>query len=380
VLTIASEYPPVRSGVAATVSRIVEGVRERGIAVDVLHAGDAPQLTVGEFRFPTIAKRFVRWDRLVEGYDLVHLHGPAPLISDALLLRSLAARRPPVLYTHHFSVELEGLRLANDTYNALHRRLSAAADRVVVTTPSYATRLAHPGRRPPEIIPWAVDAGDRPRSPREHYRGDRPLRVLFLGQMRPYKGVPVLVDATAGRTEFEVTIAGGGPLVAHYEHLVERSPHPRPTFLGPVSPEQATELFHTHDVVALPSINKLEAFGVVLLEGMAAGCVPVASDWPGVRDVAGLAGQVVEPRNPDALRDTLLRLAGDPATTAALQQRSMAIARRFRWDDSIDRYVALMRGMVDERRVALRTLDDLVPIGSPRRHTDEMGQSWRATG
>jgi hypothetical protein len=36
--------------------------------------------------------------------------------------------------------------------------------------------------------------------------------------------------------------------------------------------------------------------------------------------------------------------------------------------------------MVDERRVASRTLDDLVPIGSPRHHTDEMDQSWRATG
>jgi Glycosyl transferases group 1 len=47
----------------------------------------------------------------------------------------------------------------------------------------------------------------------------------------------------------------------------------------------------------------------VLLEGMAAGCVPVASDLPGVRAVAGQSGMLVPPGDATALRRTLLHLA-----------------------------------------------------------------------
>jgi glycosyltransferase involved in cell wall biosynthesis len=363
ILTVASEYPPVRSGVASTVNRVVEGLRGRGFVVDVLHGGDAPYRQFGEFRFSALGGRFARFDALTRDYDLVHLHGPAPFISDAFLMRTAARRgaRPPILYTHHFCVELEGWHLANHLYNGLHRRIAAVADQVVVTTPSYATLFRTRRRAAPEVIPWAVDADHLDGHAARRYGGGRPLRVLFVGQMRPYKGVGVLIDAAAGHPELDVTIAGGGPLLERYRALAATRPTPAPRVLGPVDPDHLRRLFMLHDVVALPSINRLEAFGLVLLEGMAAGCVPVASDWPGVRDIAGPSGVVVRPRDPGALADALLGLARDPETTAALQSRSVEVARCFRWDETIDRYARRIHQLIEGRPSAARVMSGTGP-------------------
>lgn len=71
---------------------------------------------------------------------------------------------------------------------------------------------------------------------------------------------------------------------------------------------------------------------------MASGCVPVASDLPGVRDVAAPTGFVVPPRDPDALRRVLLSLAADPGLLHELQQASREAAAHMAWDRVAERY------------------------------------------
>jgi rhamnosyl/mannosyltransferase len=88
----------------------------------------------------------------------------------------------------------------------------------------------------------------------------------------------------------------------------------------------------------LPSVTRAEAFGLVLLEGMAAGCVPVASDLPGVRDVAGPTGLVVPPRDPKALRQALRGLADDEARLKHLQVESWLAAQTRTWERCVTSY------------------------------------------
>jgi len=74
------------------------------------------------------------------------------------------------------------------------------------------------------------------------------------------------------------------------------------------------------------------------LEGMAAGCVPVASDLPGVRDVAGPTGVVVPPRDPKALRQALRELADDEARLKHLQVESWLAAQTRTWERCVTSY------------------------------------------
>ena len=118
----------------------------------------------------------------------------------------------------------------------------------------------------------------------------------------------------------------------------------------------------------LPSVTRAEAFGLVLVEGMAAGCVPVASDLPGVRDIAGPTGLVVPPGNPGALRAALCGLAEDRARLERLQAASRRAAAALTWDRCVAAYEGVLLDAVRSRyarlhgRRALPELDEPGPL------------------
>jgi glycosyltransferase involved in cell wall biosynthesis len=335
VLLVASEQPPVTSGVARTVGRIAEELGNRGHEVDIWSSVGSRRLVVGEFRFSAMASSWPAVRRELDTYDVVNLHGPAPTISDALLLLfdTLPARRcPPLVYTHHFDLDLKGWGVPCAIYNRLNRRIAHLADQVVTTTPSYQRRMTLARRAPVEVVPWAVDAKAYDVREATVYDASRPLRVLFVGQMRSYKGIPGLVRAVAGQPQIETTIVGSGPLHRKYRRLAATAAPGNVTFRGRLDDDELATLMLTHDVVALPSVSRQEAFGLALLEGMAAGCVPVASDLPGVRDVAGPTGRLVHPGDVGDLQRTLLELAKDPAEVARLKAASRRRAEGMTWD------------------------------------------------
>lgn len=353
VLLVASQLPPVTSGVSRSVDRLRRGLIERGHRVDAVSALADRGLTYGEYRMHFIARRFARFARFTEGYDVVGLHGPSPFCSELFLARTaLARRRPAVVYTHHFQVMVEAagrgrgaMYRAQLGVNTAQERLARVADEVVVTSPSYRDLLAAAGVPGAHVIPWGVDAvapagADTPEDVTERSNG--PLRVLFVGQMRPYKGVPVLLEALDGLPGVEATLVGGGLDEQQYRELARRRGLTNARFVGRVDHDELLAAYRSHDVIVLPSINELEAFGMVLLEGMSAGLIPVCSDLPGLGDVVGDTGRVVPRRDPDALRGALASLAAQPAERARLSKSARARAATFTWERSVADYEAVL--------------------------------------
>jgi len=197
---VISEAPPVKSGVARVADKLSRGLRARGHQVDILSLKDVPRLEWKEVRLSSMPIRLHRLKERFLSYDLIHLHGPVPTFSDVFLLwglRGLGPKRPRLVYTHHAPVDLRNFPFILFTlpYNAIQERLARLADHVVVTTPSYRQRLAR--FVPPQklsVIPWGVDF-ERFVAP--VHKPD-PFTVVFLGQIRPYKGLPVLLEACAG--------------------------------------------------------------------------------------------------------------------------------------------------------------------------------------
>src|SRR5436190_22894833 len=111
ILVIVSERPPVTSGVAHSVDRLVRGLRERGHQVDALSSADAAYFSSGNVRLSALGGRLLRRARkIARRYDVVNIHGPTPTISDASLLILGAIRRrggPRIVYTHHWTLEFE---------------------------------------------------------------------------------------------------------------------------------------------------------------------------------------------------------------------------------------------------------------------------------
>lgn len=347
ILLVVSEMPPVTSGVARSVERLRRGLIERGHVVDAVSSSTEFRWYVREFRIPFGAKRFLRYGKVTAGYDVVGLHGPSPFYSDAILARSALARlgrgpRPAMVYTHHFSVMVDGVRRLCGPYNATHRLMARYADATVVTTESYRRQLVDAGVADPQIVPWGSDLDPLP----PDHLPETPLRVLLVGQMRPYKGVPVLIEAAAGLAHVEVTIVGGGPEEAAYRSMADRLNADNVGFTGRISDAEVMALRRSHHVMVLPSINEMEAFGIVCVEGMASGCVPVASDLPGVRDVVAGPGLTFEPGSAAGLRAALEFLRDDPQERERRRQMGYARAQEFGWDNSVERYERVLTDAV----------------------------------
>jgi len=345
VLIFTSEVAPVVSGIATSMGNLSRSLTAAGHHVDVVSRADFPHFIRREFRFSGFALSWPRFRRLLAGYDVVNVHGPVPTMSDAFLLLSATMRRrrrPAVIYTHHSDLAIPGLRAACAVYNRLHRRIARLSDAVLVSSVEYRDRMHTRSGPPTEIIPWGVNTSRvLPRPPRPV--GE--LRVLFVGQLRPYKGAHVLLDAADDLSGVSVTLIGDGPERPALEARAAALPGVR--VLGRVGDEELWQAYSTHDVIVLPSLTTAEAYGLVLGEGMAAGCVPVASDLPGVREVAGASGLLVPPGDVEALRDALKRLATDDALLDRLAALSLPRGQEMSVEKATKRHDQVFRTVLE---------------------------------
>lgn len=347
ILVLVSELSPRRSGVALSAERLIEQYRSSGHEVDAIAGSRLPRWARGEVR---LSFAFVQWlslRRKLPEYDCVHVHGPAPTFSDVLLvlLRAATTRRarPKVVYTHHFDLDLPGFRLPCRLYNRLHARAHRWADANVVTSRAYERLLLERGIGGVEVIPWGADHRSYPESTRDERRFD----VLAVGQLRPYKGLDVLLRAFARVPDADLHVVGEGHRRRRYEALAARLRLTRARFYGRLPEPELSALFAASHVIVLASVSAMEAFGISLLEGMLAGCVPVASSLPGVAEVVGDAGLLVPPGDPGALSDALRRLQGDPALLARLSSRARERAGRYRWEACCERYLELFERLLN---------------------------------
>jgi glycosyltransferase involved in cell wall biosynthesis len=270
--------------------------------------------------------------RLMDDYDVINIHGHTPTFSDRLLLKpELSGKK--VVYTLHCLVNYyfkPFTTLYNSVFdNVLLRR----ADAVVVSSKSYYDVVRGCSRK--YAVPWGVDidkfSGNR--APHEGYR------VLFVGQMRPYKGLKVLLQAVKD-IDAQLSVVGDGPDRAKYEKYARTWGVENVRFYGAISDDALRQMYLNNDVLALPSVSLNEAFGLVTLEAAAAGCAVVASDILGLRDIVKEFGLLVKPNNPQKLREALLRLK-DEATREKYTTKGRYVVKEYSWRRVAEEYAKI---------------------------------------
>jgi glycosyltransferase involved in cell wall biosynthesis len=159
--------------------------------------------------------------------------------------------------------------------------------------------------------------------------------ILFVGGLdraHYFKGVDVLLRAIANIkyqiSNIKCLIVGDGDLRQSYEQLADKlGIGNNVIFAGRVQVSELPAFYRASDLVVLPSIDKTEAFGLVLLEAQASGRPVIASNLPGVRTLVeeGLTGYLVEPGNVEDLAKKISKLLGD---AQALKRFSVAARKR----------------------------------------------------
>lgn len=284
---------------------------------------------------PAAALRTIRALR-DERFDIVHIHEP---LVPGPALTALVFSDGPLVGTFHRAGEIAW-------YRAVRRparwALSRLALRCAVSDMAMATaRQALGGRY--ELVWNGVDIASLRTAP--PWPGDD-RTVLFLGRHEPRKGLGVLVEAVVScGVDAQVWVAGEGPQT---DELRERTlGDPRFQWLGTVSEEEKLRRLKGADVMVAPSLHG-ESFGVVLLEGMAAGAAVVASDIPGYRAVArpGSDALLVPPGDPEALAAALNKaLAGGPEMKA-MRESAAQRAAALSLDALAKRYLQLYESLL----------------------------------
>lgn len=156
-------------------------------------------------------------------------------------------------------------------------------------------------------------------------RSDKPTMFLYIGRLEAYKGVPDLLDAFADFPPDEgdgrLMIVGDGSLRSQVE-AVARS-HPAIEYLGRLTGEALLRAYSCADVFVLPS--RVESWGLVINEAMAAGLPVIATDRVGcVDDLVreGENGCVVPSASPAHLAAAMRVFIRQPAMAATMGQMS----------------------------------------------------------
>jgi glycosyltransferase involved in cell wall biosynthesis len=266
--------------------------------------------------------------------DVLHLH--VPNTSVFWLLFSPPARRLPWVVHWHADVPDDSshaaLRLAYPPYRAFERAVLKRAARIVATSETYraASKPLAPFAHKASVIPLGSPASMPPgTAPAWPAAG---MKVLAVGRLSYYKGFDLLLQAMARVPEASLLLVGSGELEGELREEIGRlGIAGRVRMAGNVDDATLQAAYEACDVFCLPSIDRAEAFGMVLLEAMRAGKPVIASDIPGsgVGSVVahGETALLVPPRDVAALATALQAMAGAPG-----MRRDFGAAGRARWE------------------------------------------------
>lgn len=346
-------YAPWAGGISEHVMHLSRELRARGHEVRILtsrfRSGGAPvdpQLEPhvhrlgANVRFPynggmasvTYAAGLPRrLDRLLEreSFDIVHIHNPM-----TPMLPLLALDRSPAINVGTFHSYHPTERMLDWWRRGLRRRLPRLHLCVAVSQAARAA-FARYFDAPYEIIPNGIDL--RRFSPNGHVparTGEQ--RLLFVGQLVPKKGLPVLLRAFEMLLDefpdLGLEVVGEGPLGAACRRGLGARARQRVAFLGELHGERLVERYRTCDVFCAPSVGH-ESFGITLLEAMASGKPIVASRIPGYVDVVrdGREALLAAGADARALRDALRRLITDADLCRTLATQGLRRVEEYSW-------------------------------------------------
>jgi len=345
-----SEKRPVR--ILTTTARADDGGEALSIGTSTLER--IPAREVMERPVLTGRRAWSTLRREVESAGVLQLHMPFPWVERRATRWAKRAHVPTVL-TYHMDAEFgrNPRSIAARTVTGAYRRWSCLpalrnCDVTVSNSMGYARASPVLSRFLPKVrvIYQGVDV-DRLRSVGNGGASTIPprtpgvRRVLFIGRIVPYKGLPDLLQAIArlrgeGRS-IELLIGGKGPQLAELQQLASAlSLGDGVRFLGFVPDDAVGRLYADADVVVCPSVSLLESTPITLQEAMAFGTPVIGTTLPGTEETVpndGVRGRLVDPHDVAALARAIVETTDHGRPSVGPAARS--------WTDTADDYLRL---------------------------------------
>jgi rhamnosyl/mannosyltransferase len=360
-------YPDSFGGIEQVIFQLCEGTAEMGFTSEVLalspNAHKSP-IKIGE-HFVHQAQQniqiastgfslsvFRKFAELAKRADIIHLHYPWPFMD---VVHFASQHGKPTVVTYHSDI----IRQQNllKLYRPLKNRFLSSVDCIVATSPNYLLTSPVLNRYREKVveITYGLNKSAYPISTPERLESWRSKLgskfFLFVGVLRYYKGLHILLEAMQG-TDYPVVIMGSGPVETELKEYALQLNLKNIYFLGALPDEDKVALIQLCYAVVFPSHLRSEAFGLSLLEGAMFGKPMISSEigtGTSYINVDNETGVVVPPSNPDAFREAMRFLWDNPSIAAEMgRQAELRYWALFTANQMATSYAALYRKLMQK--------------------------------
>jgi len=299
--------------------------------------------------------------------DILHANFPNPYNASIASLTSVFRGIPSVLTWHN---DLPPVTFTANLLVYLHDNIAAPIylpnfKKIISTSRSYAesSNLLRKYRDRVVVIPNGVDTerfnpdinGDTVRS--KHNLEDSKV-ILFVGALTKwhrYKGLTNLIEAFTEiqnrMNKARLLIVGEGDLKAEYQASCLGITD-KVIFAGDVDDRELPSYYAASDLLVLPSTDRSEGFGLILLEANATGKPVVASRVGGIPSVVkhGSNGLLVAPNNPNVLAETVYDLLKDEKKLLEMGLNGRRVAEAHSWKGIAKKIEELYKELLEDEK------------------------------
>ncbi|MCK9211634.1 MAG: glycosyltransferase family 1 protein [Ignavibacteriaceae bacterium] len=285
--------------------------------------------------------------------DILHINSPCPLGYSAMKYGQFFNIPVVATYHTHFPKYLPYYHLSalEEWTWKLSRSLYNNIDRTFVPTRPIMDELTQHNFHELEYLPNGVDGvlfnpNRRSSAWRKQFsNGEKPI-VLFVSRLVWEKDLHVLAEAYKvlhpKRNDFEMIVVGDGPARKEFQAMMSGA-----HFLGYQSGETLAEIFASADIFAFPSTT--ETFGLVTLEAMASGLVPVAVNVGGAVDIIedGKSGFFSSAESGKDMAEKIAFLLDNPGQRKVMSKNAHARSSAFHWENIFEQLFSSYRELLN---------------------------------
>jgi glycosyltransferase involved in cell wall biosynthesis len=368
VLLVTGEFPPDVGGIASHVAELAQALAPMVPGLEVVHprnlwassaawspsgvAVHRPGLVKGEPLYQSMLNSWLRRKLAHSPVDILHVHGVRPLGAT----RGLPAK---TIFTNHSSGFLARLNASAGRKRHTARLLEHVDHLIAPSDELVEAARAFGYTGPALMIPNGVDAMRfRPGTStfrNAHGIGDEETVVLLARRLVGKNGVTDFAKAVCmlDTKSVRIVIAGDGDQRAEMMRIfAEGGVVDRVVFIGAVPNADMPPVYRAADISILPS--HAEATSIAGLEAMASGLPLIGTRVGGIPAIIadGTTGLLVEPRQPQAMAETLSQLIADRDAQKRMGASArLRVEREFSWPTIARRTLDVYRSCLDAREM-----------------------------